>query len=147
MYEQPVIILLVEDNPDHAELVMRSFRENRVANQLYYVPDGEAALDYLFQRGDHADPETSPRPHLILLDLRLPKVDGLEVLRAIKTSDELRPIPTVVLTSSGAERDVARAYEHRANSYLLKPVDLAGFVQLMDEMGFYWLGWNRQPWS
>jgi CheY-like chemotaxis protein len=147
MYGQPVIILLVEDNPDHTELIARSFQGQRITNQLYYVPDGEAALDYLFRRGDYADPEKSPRPHLILLDLRLPRVDGLEVLRAIKTSDELRPIPTVVLTTSGAERDIARAYEHRANSYLLKPVDLDRFVQLMDDLGLYWLDWNRQPWS
>jgi CheY-like chemotaxis protein len=146
MYGQPLTILLVEDNPGHAELIMRSFCEHRVANQLHRVPDGAAALDYLFQRGDYADPEQSPRPHLILLDLRLPKVDGLEVLRTIKSDDELRLIPVVVLSTSEAERDVARAYEHRANSYLLKPVDFDKFVELMDELGFYWLGWNRRPW-
>lgn len=147
MYGQPLTILLVEDNPDHAELITRSFCEHRVANQLYRVPDGAVALDYLFQRGDYADPEQSPRPHLILLDLRLPKVDGLEVLREIKSDDELRLIPVVVLSTSEAERDVARAYEHRANSYLLKPVDFDKFVELMDELGFYWLGWNRRPWT
>ena len=147
MHGQPLTILLVEDNPDHAELIMRSFWEHRVANQLHRVPDGAAALDYLFQQGDYADPEQSPRPHLILLDLRLPKVDGLEVLREIKSNDELCLIPVVVLTTSEAESDVARAYEHRANSYLLKPVDFDKFTELLDELGFYWLGWNRRPWT
>jgi len=147
MYGQPLVILLIEDNPDHAELITRSFWEHRVANQLYRVPDGAAALDYLFRQGDYADPEKSPRPHLILLDLRLPKVDGLEVLREIKSNDVLGFIPVVILTTSEAERDVARAYEHRANSYLLKPVDLHKFTELMDELGFYWLGWNRSPWT
>lgn len=147
MYGQPLTILLVEDNPDHAELITRSFWEHRVANQLRRVPDGAEALDYLFRRGDYADPEKSPRPHLILLDLRLPKVDGLEVLREIKSDDELGFIPVVILTTSEAERDVARAYEYRANSYLLKPVDFEKFTKLMDELGFYWLGWNRRPWT
>ncbi len=147
MRGQPLTILLVEDNLDHAELITRSFWEHRVANQLRHVPDGEAALDYLFHRGDYADPEQNPRPHLILLDLRLPKVDGLEVLREIKSNDELCLVPVVVLTTSEAERDVARAYEHRANSYLLKPVDFEKFTALMDELGFYWLGWNRRPWT
>ena len=147
MRGQPLIILLVEDNPSHTELVMHSFREHRFANHIYHVSDGEAALDYLFRRGDYADPEKSPRPHLILLDLRIPRVDGLEVLREIKTNDKLCRIPVVVLTTSEADADVARAYEHRANSYLLKPVDFEKFTKLMDELGFYWLGWNRQPWA
>ncbi len=147
MRGQPLIILLVEDNPSHTELVMHSFRKHRFANHIYHVSDGEAALDYLFQRGDYADPEKRPRPHLILLDLRIPRVDGLEVLREIKTNDKLCHIPVVVLTTSEADADVARAYEHRANSYLLKPVDFGKFTQLMNELGFYWLGWNRQPWA
>ena len=145
MRGQPLVILLVEDNPSHTELVMHGFREHRFANRIHHVSDGEAALDYLFRRGDYADPDKSPRPHLVLLDLRLPRIDGLEVLREIKTNDGLRPIPVVVLTTSEAEADVAKAYEHRANSYLLKPVDFEKFTQLMDELGFYWLGWNRQP--
>ncbi len=147
MYGQSLTILLIEDNPDHAELIMRSFQEHRVANQLSHIPDGAAALDYLLQQGDYADPEQSPRPHLILLDLRLPKVDGLEVLKEIKSNDELCLIPVVILTTSEAERDVAKAYEYSANSYLLKPVDFKKFTALMDELGFYWLGWNRRPWT
>ncbi len=146
MQGQPLTILLIEDNPDHTQLILRSFQDHRVANQVRCVSDGRAALDYLFRRGDYADPEKSPRPHLILLDLRLPRVDGLQVLREIKIDDKLRRIPVVVLTTSEAESDVARAYEFHANSYLVKPMDFEKFTQLMDELGFYWLGWNYQPW-
>ncbi len=142
----PLTILLVEDNADHAQLVMRSLRNNRVANRIYHVADGEAALDYLCRLGQYADPEQSPRPHVVLLDLRLPKIDGLEVLKQMKTSEELRQIPVVVLTTSSAELDVAKAYDYHANSYLVKPVEFSDFTQLMDILGFYWLGWNTCPW-
>ena len=136
-------ILLVEDNPDHAELIIRSFEEHELVNSIHHVPDGEAALDYLLRQGGYADPERSPIPHVILLDLRLPKVDGLEVLRTIKTREDLRRIPVVILTSSESERDLTRAYDHFANSYLVKPVDFNKFIGLMHELGFYWLKWNR----
>lgn len=139
----PVIILLVEDNPDHAELVKRGLKEHRVANKIYHVSDGEEALDYLFRRGAYTDPEKSPRPHVVLLDLRLPKIDGLEVLKEIRTCKELDRIPVVILTTSGAEMDVARAYDAHVNSYLVKPVDFEKFSQLMNDLGFYWLAWNR----
>ncbi len=145
MKGEPLVILLVEDNPDHAELVKRSFQEHRMLNKIHHVLDGEAALDYLFHQGMYTDPQQSPRPHVILLDLRLPKVDGLQVLGRIKADDDLRLIPVVILTTSEAEKDLARAYRHHANSYLVKPVDFGKFVQLMDDLGFYWLGWNRQP--
>jgi CheY-like chemotaxis protein len=125
-----VVILLVEDNLAHAELVRRNVEDFRIANRLYHVTDGEAALAYLFQQGIYADPEQSPRPHLILLDLRLPRIDGLEVLKVIKTSEELQQIPVVILTTSEAEQDVARAYQHYANSYLVKPIDFARFTEL-----------------
>ncbi len=141
----PLIILLVEDNPDHTELILRSLEEHRVGNQIYHVADGEKALDYLLRRGDYTDPKTSPLPSLILLDLRLPKVDGLEVLKTIKGSEELRTIPVVILTTSDQERDVAKAYEFHANSYLVKPVDFDKFSKLIDDMGFYWLAWNHKP--
>jgi CheY-like chemotaxis protein len=144
-HEDAVVILLVEDNPAHAELIRRNFETLRIANRLYHVTDGEAALAYLFRQGSYADPEQSPRPHLILLDLRLPRIDGLEVLKKIKTSEELRPIPVVILTTSEAEQDVARAYQHYANSYLVKPIDFARFTELMEELGFYWLAWNYDP--
>jgi CheY-like chemotaxis protein len=143
---EPLTILLIEDNPAHAELVRRSFEDHRIANEIHHIADGEAALDYLFRRGDYTDPPDSPRPHVILLDLRLPKVGGLEVLKIIKTSAELQTLPVVILTTSAAEADISRAYEYHANSYLVKPVDFSKFSQLMVELGFYWLGWNYYPW-
>ncbi len=146
MNGEPLTILFVEDNPDHAELVMRSFEDHRVANRIFHLPDGEAALDYLFRRGGFTEPVKSPRPHVILLDLRLPKVDGLEILKIIRDSKDLRTIPVVILTTSHAEMDVSRAYEYHANSYLVKPLDFEKFTKLMDDLGFYWLGWNHYPW-
>jgi len=143
----PLVVLLVEDNPDHTELILRSLEGHRVANRIYCVTDGEAALDYLFRRGEYVDPHSSPRPHVVLLDLRLPKIDGLEVLSQIRTSDEVSTTPVVILTTSKAEQDVAKAYEHHANSYLVKPVEFENFGQLMDDLGFYWLAWNHYPWS
>jgi two-component system response regulator len=138
-------ILLVEDDDDHAEIVSRGLVNNRVLNHIHRVPDGEAALDYVFRRGVYADPDLSPRPNVILLDLRLPRVDGLEVLRTIKESEETRSIPVVVLTTSDAERDVTSAYDRHANSYLVKPVEFDKFTQMMQTLGFYWLAWNREP--
>ena len=142
---EPISILLVEDDPAHAEIVRRSLADFRVANRIHHVADGQAALDYLFRQGVYADPETSPRPHLVLLDLRLPKVDGQEVLRRIKEDTDLRRIPTVVLTTSAAELDLVRAYNHGAGSYLVKPVSFEQFSGLMDAFGFYWLAWNQFP--
>jgi CheY-like chemotaxis protein len=142
---EPLVILLVEDNEDHAELVKRSLAQNRVANQIIWVENGEKALHYLFREGDYQDPKKSPQPSLILLDLRLPKVDGLDVLRRIKANPGLQRIPVVILTSSAAETDVAKSYEANANSYVVKPVDFLKFTQLMDDLGFYWLGWNEHP--
>jgi CheY-like chemotaxis protein len=112
---------------------------------LTVMPDGEAALDYLFRRAEWADPHSSPRPHLILLDLRLPKLDGFQVLEEIKGSPEVAHIPTVILTTSEAEGDVARAYSRHANSYLVKPVDFHRLVDLVGDIEAYWLDWNRQP--
>ena len=145
MQGEAVEILLVEDDPDHAELIIRGLEDNLVANRIHHVSDGEAALDYLFRRGEYADGEKSPRPHLILLDLRLPKIDGLEVLREIKADGEMRPIPVVVLTSSAAESDMARAGDNYANSYLVKPVEFDPFRRMMRDLGFYWLVWNQYP--
>ncbi len=145
MKGEPLNILLVEDNEDHAELVQRSFEENRVANQIYWVKDGEEALDYLFHRGAYTDKANSPCPNLILLDLRLPKVDGIEVLQTIKSDQKLKLIPVVVLTSSESELDVCKVYDSHANSYLVKPIDFEKFTTLMHDLGFYWLGWNVNP--
>jgi len=145
MKGEPIVILLVEDDPAHAEIVRRNFENFRIANMLMHVEDGQAALDYLYRQGAYADPLTSPRPGLILLDLRLPKVDGIEVLHKVKADKNLGGIPVVVLTTSSAESDVARAYDSHANSYLVKPVDFTRFVELMDSLGYYWLAWNQHP--
>ena len=142
---EPLHILLVEDNEDHAELVIRCMRDQQVANTIHHVSDGEKALDYLFARGAYADAVQNPRPNLVLLDLRLPRVDGLEVLRTIKTSPDLLRIPVVVLTSSEAESDIAQSYDYHANSYIVKPLDFKTFTRLMKDLGFYWLGWNAKP--
>ena len=142
---EPAIILLVEDDPAHAEIVRRNFVNFRMANRLLHVADGQQALDYLFRRAVFQDPNQSPRPNLILLDLRLPKVDGLEVLKTIKADADLARIPVVVLTTSAAEVDMAKAYGNHANSYLVKPVDFPQFLKLMDALGYYWLVWNQFP--
>ena len=143
----PLVLLLVEDNPAHAEMVMRSFEKHKVSNLIKHVEDGQAGLDYLFRQGKYQDEEKYPFPHCVLLDLRLPKVDGLEVLRQIKTDDALKRMPVVILTTSAAEKDVAMAYEYHANSYLVKPMGFDKFESLMSELAYYWLAWNKDPWS
>lgn len=143
--DDPLLILLVEDNEDHAELVRRSLAEHRVANKIIWVDNGEKALHYLLHQEEYLAPAESPRPNLILLDLRLPRMDGLEVLTYIKRDPELQRIPVVILTSSAAETDIAKAYELHANSYIVKPVDFLKFTELMEDLGYYWLGWNQNP--
>ncbi len=146
MTGEPLSILLVEDNPDHAELAIRNLDDAKIVNKVHHVQDGQEALDFLYNRGQYADCAAYPRPHLVLLDLRLPKVDGLEVLKEIKSSDLLKTIPVVILTTSSAERDLAMAYEHHANSYVTKPVDFETFSSLLQDLGYYWLAWNKRPW-
>ncbi len=145
MKSPPYEILLVEDNPDHAELVMRSLEGHPIANKIHHLADGEAALDYLFRRGAFDDAAKSPRPHVVLLDLGLPKIPGLDVLREIRSARELDEMPVVVLSTSKAESDVGDAYRLHANSYLVKPHDFASFTELMKDLGSYWLGWNHLP--
>jgi CheY-like chemotaxis protein len=145
MHGEPLKILLVEDNYDHAELVMRCFEEHRIANKFFHVDDGEKALNFLFNKEEYADKDTYPKPNIILLDLRLPKVDGIEVLSRIKEVDSLKTIPIVVLTSSSNKIDISKAYENYANSYLVKPLDFDKFTEMMNDLGFYWLGWNSLP--
>jgi CheY-like chemotaxis protein len=145
MKGEPIVILLVEDDPAHAEIVRRNVETSRIANRLEHVADGQAALDYLYHRNGFSDPSVAPRPGIILLDLRLPKVDGLEVLKIVKSDPDLARIPVVILTTSAAEIDVAKAYDYHANSYLVKPVEFTKFVELMDALGYYWLAWNQKP--
>jgi len=135
-------VLLVEDDPDHAELVRRGLEECCPGLDLVHLEDGEAALAYLRDRDAPGSPE---RPHLILLDLRLPRVDGLEVLREIKSSPDLSDIPCVVLTTSRAEGDMVKAYRLHANSYLVKPGSYESFAALMSEIDRYWLRQNSRP--
>jgi len=145
MMGEPVLVMLVEDNADHAELVIRTMEDHRIANKILHFTDGQSALDYLLRRGEYENPESSPRPHMILLDLRLPRVDGLEVLQSVKQQEETKGIPVIILTTSEAERDVTRAYDNYVNSYLVKPVGFEEFSKLMNDLGFYWLGWNTNP--
>ncbi len=145
MVGEPVLVMLVEDNVDHAELVLRTLEEHRIANKVRHFLDGQSALDYLYRRGEFSGSSDMEQPQVILLDLRLPRVDGMEVLRTIKEDEDLKHIPVVVLTTSEAEKDVAKAYLNHANSYLVKPVGFEDFKNLMDDLGFYWLGWNTNP--
>jgi CheY-like chemotaxis protein len=147
MKGEPILVMLVEDNIDHAELVIRTFEEHKIANRISHFSDGQTALDYLLRRNGYADLKSSPRPHVILLDLRLPRIDGLEVLQVIKEDAELKLIPVIILTTSEAERDLARAYQNHVNSYLVKPVGFEEFRKLMNDLGFYWLGWNIHPYD
>ena len=136
MKKKPLTILLVEDNADHAELIRRGYEENQIVNKIYHVTDGEAALDYLFHRGEYCVLEESPRPDIIFLDLRLPKIDGLDVLKKIKDTEELRDIHIIVLTSSSEEKDITGAYEYHINGYLVKPVGIEKFSKLLSELGY-----------
>jgi len=145
MTGEPVLVMLIEDNIDHAELVVRTLEDHIISNKVRHFLDGQSALDYLFRRGEFSEAKETPRPHVILLDLRLPRVDGIDVLKAIKEDANLKSIPVVVLTTSEAEKDVAKAYYNHANSYLVKPVGFEDFKKLMDDLGFYWLGWNVNP--
>jgi CheY-like chemotaxis protein len=145
MNGEPIVILLAEDDPAHAEIVRRNMENSRIANRLEHVTDGQQALDYLYRRNGFSDPARSPRPGLILLDLRMPKLDGIEVLSAVKSDPALARIPVVILTTSAAEMDIAKAYDHHANSYLVKPVDFSQFSELLETLGYYWLAWNQKP--
>lgn len=131
-------ILLVEDSPEDYEATLRAFRKSGLKNPVVRCEDGDSALDYLFRRGQYADPESSPRPGVILLDLNLPGTDGRQVLQEIKKVEELRQIPVVVLTTSSDERDIKSCYRAGANSYIQKPVDLEGFFKAIERLNGYW---------
>lgn len=142
---EPLHILLIEDNEAHAELIIHGLQDNEMAVSVHHVMDGERALDYLLRQGTFTGPETAPRPDLVLLDLRIPRVDGLDVIKTIKTTPALLRIPVVVLTSSDAGPDIAGSYDYHANSYLVKPLDFRRFTQLLKDIANYWLGWNARP--
>lgn len=138
-------ILLVEDNPTDAELTMRALKRKNLVNKLVWVKDGAEALDFLFAKGEFSDRNPDDLPKLILLDLRMPKVDGLEVLHRIKEDDKMRKIPVVVLTSSKEDRDIVESYKLGVNSYVSKPVEFDEFIDAVSTMGFYWILINKPP--
>jgi CheY-like chemotaxis protein len=140
-----VEILLVEDNHSDAELAIRALKKNNFANKLEWVKDGAEALDFIFSTGVYSDRTLLDKPKVILLDLRLPKVDGMEVLRRIKEDPRTKSIPVVVLTSSKEDRDIAESYELGVNSFISKPVEFDEFAKTVAELGLYWLLVNRPP--
>ena len=140
-----VEILLVEDNPNDAEMTLHALQQNKLSNRIYLARDGVEALDFLFCTGPHADRAIENGPKVILLDLKLPRVDGIEVLRRVKADRRTRSIPVVVLTSSREERDLVESYQLGANSYIVKPVDFEQFTQAVREIGLYWLLLNVAP--
>jgi CheY-like chemotaxis protein len=138
-------ILLVEDNPSDAELTLHALRKNKLANRIHLARDGEEALEFLFCRGPYADRQFDSAPHLVLLDLKLPKVGGLEVLQKVKADARTRSIPIIVLTSSNEERDLVQSYKLGVNSYIQKPVNFADFQDVVRQLGMYWLLVNSKP--
>ena len=139
-----VEILLVEDNPTDAELTMRALRKKNLANNLVWVKDGEEALDFIYCRGRYKD-RVNGTPKLILLDLKLPKIDGIEVLRNLKADAKTRTVPVVMLTSSQEERDIVESYQLGVNSYIVKPVDFDKFLEMVSQVGLYWSLMNKVP--
>ncbi|MCD4692867.1 MAG: response regulator [Calditrichales bacterium] len=143
MDPKDVTLLLVEDNPDDVELTLRVFKKHHVVNKIIVAKDGEEALDVIFQHGK--ENKTQRRPDLILLDLKLPKVDGLEVLRQVKSNSKTKHIPVVVLTSSKEEKDIVESYRLGVNSYIRKPVNFENFSEIVKQLSLYWLLLNEQP--
>jgi len=140
-----VEILFIEDNPHEAELTIRGLRKHNLVNKLKHIDDGEEALDFIFSRRTYASRENSPNPKLIILDLKLPKIDGLEILRQLKADERTRIIPVVVLTSSQEEKDVIESYRLGVNSYIVKPVNFESFGKAVADLGLYWVILNHSP--
>ncbi|PYV08317.1 MAG: two-component system response regulator [Acidobacteria bacterium] len=145
MTEDGVEILLVEDNPDDAELALHALKRENLVNRIEIARDGEEALNFLFCRGPHAKRDFNHQPRLVLLDLKLPKVDGLEVLREIKNNPRTKAIPVVILTASREERDLVNGYQLGVNAYIQKPVDFEQFRQIVKQLGMFWLVVNQPP--
>ena len=145
MAADPIEILLVEDNPNDEELTLYALKKNNITNQIQVVRDGAEALEYLFCTGAYAHRRINEPPKVVLLDLKLPKVDGLEVLEQVKTDPRTRAIPVVVLTSSQEERDIVESYQLGVNSYIVKPVDFEQFIEAVRQLGMYWMLLNISP--
>jgi two-component system, response regulator len=145
MSERELEILLVEDNPNDVELTLRALRRNNLANQVHVARDGAEALDFMFAEGDYTGRDIERRPKVMLLDLMLPKVSGLEVLQRIRSDERTKDIAVVVLTSSKEAPDIAECYELGVNRYIVKPVDFEEFIQVISELGLYWLLLNQPP--
>lgn len=145
MDEKKVEILLVEDNPNDAKLTLRALKKNNILNDVQWVKDGVEALDYIFAENQYSDRTISDTPRVIFLDLKLPKVNGIEVLERIKNDPRTRKIPVVVLTSSAEDSDLKKCYQLGVNSYIVKPVDFEGFMEAVSRLGFYWLLLNKIP--
>jgi len=143
MQEQKVEVLLVEDNPHDAEMTIRALKKVNLANRLIHVKDGAEALDFIFSKGIYADRHAEDKPKVILLDIKMPKVDGIEVLRQLKSNESTKTIPVVIMTSSKEEQDIITSYNLGVNSYVVKPVDFEGFAKAVSELGFYWLITNQ----
>jgi two-component system, response regulator len=145
MAEHAVEILLVEDDPGDTELTLRALRRYNVANHIEVVADGAEALDFLFRRGAYAARDAQTVPRVVLLDLKLPKINGLQVLRQVKADAHIRSIPVVVMTSSREDRDLEQAYQLGVNSYIVKPIDFEQFTEVVRQLGLYWLLLNEHP--
>ena len=145
MERSQIEILLVEDNMDDAEMTIHALRKNNLANKLIHMKDGEEALDFLFGTGNFIGRDVNLKPSLILLDLKMPKIDGLEVLERVKSNEATKKIPVVILTSSKEDPDVSKCYELGANSYIVKPVEFGSFIKAVSELGMYWMILNQPP--
>ncbi|WP_426671878.1 response regulator [Mucilaginibacter sp. McL0603] len=143
MDDNRVEILLVEDNPHDAEMTIRTLKKINLANRLIHLKDGAEALDFIFAKGAYTGRSINDRPKVILLDIKMPKVDGIEVLRQIKSNPDTKTIPVVIMTSSKEEQDIITSYNLGVNSYVVKPVDFDGFAKAVSELGFYWLITNQ----
>lgn len=140
---QEVEILLVEDNMADAELTMRALNKAKIANSILHLKDGAEALDYLFGKGDYSSRDVTKLPKVILLDIKMPKIDGIEVLRQLKTHEQTKVIPVVIMTSSSEEKDIVASYQLGVNSYVVKPVGFEDFAKAVGELGFYWMLLNK----
>ena len=145
MKGKPVDILLVEDDQDHVELILRALKDNNLLNEVYVVKDGQEALDFMYRQGSYSDETKFPRPGLILLDIKLPKIDGIEVLKRLKTDPRFKSIPIIMLTTSTRDEEIAESYDCGANSYVVKPMDFEDFTKKVRELKLYWTIINSLP--